>query len=65
MKMMPFQTSQQHVQAAMQVFGPINHITLINDKESQGFNPCAIVYFQNSEHAATALSAGFVLINGG
>lgn len=38
-------------------------MTMINDKEAQGYNPCAIVYYNNSQGAECALREGSVMIN--
>lgn len=63
LKMMPFNTTEQQVRMALGTFGTIQHVTMINDKEAQGFNPCAIVYYNNSQGAECALHEGSVMIN--
>ena len=60
---MPFNTTESQVRSALGVFGTIQHITMINDKEAQGYNPCAIVYYNNAQGAESALRAGDVIIN--
>ena len=65
LKMMPFKTTQDHIRQGLQSFGSITHVTLINDKEINGYNPCAIVYFDLPAAAQAAMSAGQVMINGG
>lgn len=65
MKMMPFGTKEAHVAAAMSKFGSIKNLKVINDKEADGMNPCAIVYYFAPEAVDAAMAAARVEINGG
>ncbi|CAL5974136.1 RNA_recognition motif-containing protein [Hexamita inflata] len=64
LKMMPMGTNDQQVTQSMIQFGSVTRITLINDKEHMGMNPCAIVFFGQPEYADAAIRSGQVMING-
>ncbi|CAL6088472.1 RNA_recognition motif-containing protein [Hexamita inflata] len=64
LKMMPMGTNDQQVTQSMNQFGSVIRVTLINDKEHMGMNPCAIVFFGQPEYADAALRSGQVMING-
>ncbi|CAL5973535.1 RNA_recognition motif-containing protein [Hexamita inflata] len=58
LEMMPMGTNDQQVTQSMNQFGSVTSVTLINDKEHIGMNPCAIVFFRQPKYADAALRSG-------